>query len=136
MMYVYLCSMGANLAPEENFAKARSKLTPLGEVHYSRAVYTKPVDIDTEHDFLNSLFVISTQLDAEVLKMAFNKIETELGRDRDDPECSQKDRPMDLDILGAIDEEVWQTVPDYLEGVIPSLQPIAQRLSEQDKVTI
>ncbi|HET8816999.1 MAG TPA: 2-amino-4-hydroxy-6-hydroxymethyldihydropteridine diphosphokinase [Pseudidiomarina sp.] len=133
---MYLCSMGANLAPEENFAKARSKLTPLGEVHYSRAVYTKPVDIDTEHDFLNSLFVISTQLDAEVLKMAFNKIEIELGRDRDDPDCSQKDRPMDLDILGAIDEDVWQTVPDYLQAVVPSLQPIAQSLTEQDKIPL
>ncbi|WP_417656810.1 2-amino-4-hydroxy-6-hydroxymethyldihydropteridine diphosphokinase [Pseudidiomarina aestuarii] len=136
MMYVYLCSMGANLAPEENFAKARSKLTPLGEVHYSRAVYTKPVDIDTEHDFLNSLFVIATQLDAEVLKMAFNKIETELGRDRDDPECSKKDRPMDIDILGAIDEDVWESVPDYLASAIPSLRPIAHRLTEQEQVTL
>lgn len=135
MNYVYLCSMGANLAPEENFAKARSKLTPLGDVHYSRAVYTKPVDIDTEHDFLNALFVIATQLDAEVLKMAFNKIEVELGRDRSDPDCSQKDRPMDLDILGAIETDVWRVVPNYLEPVIPSLKPIALALTQQEHVS-
>ncbi|CAB0150277.1 hypothetical protein PSI9734_00831 [Pseudidiomarina piscicola] len=132
MVYVYLCSMGANIAPEKNFARAKLLLSDLGQVNYSPAEYTRPVAINTEHDFLNALFLIQTELSQQQLKQHFNAIEETLGRDRSDPLCSEKDRPMDIDILGTLSNDeaqaVWLEVPDYLQKMSTSLKPIANQL--------
>ncbi|WP_404407440.1 2-amino-4-hydroxy-6-hydroxymethyldihydropteridine diphosphokinase [Pseudidiomarina marina] len=126
---IYLCSMGANIAPESNFAAAQESISELGKAYYSRAIYTQPVNMCSEHDFLNALFLIVSPLDSIALKKRFNAIEISLGRDRDDPQSSTKDRPMDIDILGELNsEQVWQEVPDYLQEVIPNLKPIADEL--------
>ncbi|MBY6062767.1 2-amino-4-hydroxy-6-hydroxymethyldihydropteridine diphosphokinase [Pseudidiomarina sediminum] len=126
MAQQFLCSMGANLAPEKNFALARQQLDALGTVTYSLADYTQPVAIETDHEFLNALFVIATDLDAIALKQQFNRIEEQLGRDRSDPLSSQKDRPMDIDILANILQEPWPELPDYLT---PMANDIRRRLS-------
>lgn len=132
MSYVFLCSMGANLAPEQNFAKAREQLSRLGHTTYSRSAYTQPVAIDTDKQFLNALFLIETEHDAVALKAAFNQIEESLGRDRSDPLCSQKDRPMDIDILGELNAQdsasAWHEVPDYLQAMSTSLKRVAEQL--------
>jgi len=121
--------MGANIAPESNFAAARELILKLGKAYYSRAIYTQPVDMRSEHDFLNALFLIVSPLDSVALKEHFNAIEISLGRDRDDPLSSKKDRPMDIDILGELSSDlVWQEVPDYLQEVVPNLKPIADKL--------
>lgn len=139
MRRIYLCSMGANIAPEKNFAKAREHLTELGEAHYSRAIYTQPVAMQSEHQFLNALFVFETQLDAVALKNALNSIEIALGRDRSDPMSSQKDRPMDIDIVGEFSdnaqnhEVIWQHVPEYLQTVTAPLKPLASKLQQQSE---
>ncbi|MGQ4275635.1 2-amino-4-hydroxy-6-hydroxymethyldihydropteridine diphosphokinase [Pseudidiomarina sp. E22-M8] len=132
MVHVFLCSMGANLAPEANFSHAKALIVGLGQATYSAACYTQPVAIDTEHDFLNALFIIKTQLNAEQLKAEFNAIEEALGRDRSDPLSSEKDRPMDIDILGELSQHeadaAWQQVPDYLQDMCASLKPVAQQM--------
>ncbi|MDT7524651.1 MULTISPECIES: 2-amino-4-hydroxy-6-hydroxymethyldihydropteridine diphosphokinase [Idiomarinaceae] len=137
MNRIYLCSMGANLAPEQNFKLAKQQLTTLGEAWYSAALYTQPVAIETDHEFLNALLLLRTSYNPEQLKQQFNAIETSLGRDRTDPNCSHKDRPMDLDILGelqapttATHQQVWQQVPAYLADVVPDLQRQWQQLYE------
>jgi len=131
----YLCSMGANLQPEQNFAKARSALQQLGEAYYSRAIYTKPVAMNSQRDFLNALFILRSEIDQYRLKREFNAIEQHLGRDRSDPLCGIKDRPMDIDILGllsSIDDNhnqvTWQQVPDYLQTVVPNLRHLFLQL--------
>lgn len=130
MNYRYLCSMGANIAPEANFAAARELLSQFGHAYYSRAVYTQPVAMTTNHQFLNALFIFVTDLDPVSLKEQFNTIEQRLGRDRDDPLSAQKDRPMDIDILGdCCSSEAWQQVPSYLQCVVPNLRPIVEQLS-------
>jgi 2-amino-4-hydroxy-6-hydroxymethyldihydropteridine diphosphokinase len=128
----FLCSMGANLQPEFNFAKARSALISLGEAYYSRAIYTKPVAMQSSHDFLNALFILRTELDPVSLKQQFNAIEQQLGRDRSDPLSAIKDRPMDIDIIGQLNASqaaaVWQQVPDYLATTTASLQQLYNQL--------
>jgi len=126
MTHRYLCSMGANIAPEKNFERAQQRVAQLGCVHFSSARYTQPVAIVTEHDFLNALFIIECELSAEQLKERFNSIEEELGRDRSDPLSSEKDRPMDIDILGELSPETarqaWQEVPSYLTEMAHELK--------------
>lgn len=121
MSHLFLCSMGANMCPEQHFAAARELISDLGTAHYSRAIYTKPVAIETSSDFLNALFLLETDFDADELKQRFNQIEAALGRDRSDPQSSQKDRPMDIDIIGDLNgagtARVWQQVPAYLTAV-------------------
>lgn len=129
MAQQFLCSMGANLAPEKNFALARQQIDALGTVTYSVATYTQPVAIETHHDFLNALFLIETQLDAVALKQQFNRIEEHLGRDRTDPLSSQKDRPMDIDILAHFPHEPWPTMPAYLEEMAQDLRARLQSQS-------
>jgi 2-amino-4-hydroxy-6-hydroxymethyldihydropteridine diphosphokinase len=128
----FLCSMGANLQPEFNFAKARSALINLGEAYYSRAIYTKPVAMQSAHDFLNALFILHTELDAASLKQQFNAIEQQLGRDRSDPLSAIKDRPMDIDIIGQLTADhsaaVWQQVPDYLASSSAGLKQLYNQL--------
>lgn len=128
----FLCSMGANLQPEQNFASARSALVRFGEAYYSRAIYTKPVAMSSTHDFLNALFIFRTELDSAELKQRFNAIEQQLGRDRSDPHSAIKDRPMDIDILGqftnAHNPAIWQHVPSYLQPAVPALQQLFQQL--------
>lgn len=126
MTHQYLCSMGANIAPEENFARAQQRVRQLGRVYFSSAQYTQPVAIVTEHDFLNALFIIECALSAQVLKERFNEIEEALGRDRSDPLSSEKDRPMDIDILAELTpgtaKQAWQEVPDYLAEMAHELR--------------
>lgn len=126
MTHRYLCSMGANIAPEKNFERAQQSVAQLGSVHFSSARYTQPVAIVTEHDFLNALFIIECELNAEQLKERFNSIEEQLGRDRSDPLSSEKDRPMDIDILGELSAEnarqAWQEVPSYLAEIAHELK--------------
>lgn len=132
MRQLFLCTMGANIAPEANFAKARERLKALGEVHFSHAIYTQPVAMQSQLQFLNALLLIDTSLNAEQLKKRFNAIEIELGRDRADPLSSEKDRPMDIDILGAAnDPKSWQQVPDYLMTLVEGLRPLAQQLTKK-----
>jgi len=126
MMNIFLCSLGSNIEPEYNFSRAKSYLTGIAhEVTYSRSIVTKPVAINTSHDFLNALFVIKTHLPSDRLKSAFNTIEISLGRDRSDPLCSEKDRPIDIDILGAINASTdWPTAPDYLDQLRVELRQL------------
>ncbi|RWU11604.1 2-amino-4-hydroxy-6-hydroxymethyldihydropteridine diphosphokinase [Pseudidiomarina gelatinasegens] len=132
MPQIYLCTMGANLAPETNFAKAREQIARYGRAHYSRAIYTRPVAMESDLDFLNALFLLETDLDSDALKLHFNAIEIDLGRDRTDPLSSQKDRPMDIDILGNLmHKDIWQLVPSYLKPVISTLKPMANSLQQQ-----
>ncbi|RUO65145.1 2-amino-4-hydroxy-6-hydroxymethyldihydropteridinediphosphokinase [Pseudidiomarina planktonica] len=115
MTFYYLCSLGSNIAPEYNISRAKSYLAGIAqEVHYSRVITTEPVAMNSDNEFLNALFVVQTHLPADRLKQAFNTIEISLGRDRSDPDCSIKDRPIDIDILGTISSGPWPEVPDYL----------------------
>ncbi|EKE82945.1 2-amino-4-hydroxy-6-hydroxymethyldihydropteridine diphosphokinase [Idiomarina xiamenensis] len=113
----YLCSLGSNLQAAFNIERAQQALAQLpGQLYTSAVIKTKPVAIDTDNDFLNALFIIDTPLNATQLKQYFNAIEIAQGRDRDDPRCSEKDRPIDIDILSD-DIHDNRQVPDYLQAL-------------------
>ncbi|AVJ56195.1 2-amino-4-hydroxy-6-hydroxymethyldihydropteridine diphosphokinase [Idiomarina sp. OT37-5b] len=117
----YLCSLGSNIEPELHFSRAKHYLAKLSEnLEFSRDINTQPVGMKTNRPFLNALFTLDTALSAEALKQEFNRIEELLGRDRSDPLCSIKDRPIDIDILGPLHEN--PEVPEYLQPLQTDLQ--------------
>lgn len=128
MSFTFLCSLGSNIRPEYHVSRAKSYLTGVGSnIRYSRVITTEPVAMPSDQLFLNALLVLETHLDANKLKQAFNAIEVSLGRDRSDPLCKIKDRPIDLDILGEIPRASatnltvslaqWPASPDYLNAL-------------------
>lgn len=119
-MQKYLCSLGSNIEPEIHFPKAQVALKALSaDIRFSRNIPTSPVDMDTNNDFLNALFIIRTPMSANELKQEFNAIEEAMGRDRSDPQRSFKDRTIDIDILGRLEEK--PQVPEYLTSLLPDL---------------
>ncbi|WP_404399465.1 2-amino-4-hydroxy-6-hydroxymethyldihydropteridine diphosphokinase [Idiomarina seosinensis] len=113
---MYLCSLGSNIEPELHFSRAKHYLAKLSDkLEFSRDIVTQPVGIKTNKPFLNALFTLETSLSEQQLKQHFNEIEETLGRDRSDPDCSIKDRPIDIDILGRVSAK--PEVPHYLNAL-------------------
>ncbi|GAA5216011.1 2-amino-4-hydroxy-6-hydroxymethyldihydropteridine diphosphokinase [Corallincola platygyrae] len=122
----YLCSIGSNIDPEEHVARVVKELvTRFGRVTLSPFTYTSPVGMDSEHRFINALFLFySKDTEAEV-KQGFNLLEAVHGRDRADQLSSVKDRTLDLDILQT------SPTPDFSQPEESYLQGLAAHLLEQ-----
>ncbi|MCK7458319.1 2-amino-4-hydroxy-6-hydroxymethyldihydropteridine diphosphokinase [Idiomarina aminovorans] len=119
-MKKYLCSLGSNIEPQRNFSQAQAELKALSKtISFSRNIPTSPVNMNTDRNFLNALFIIQTPMTTEKLKSEFNRIEEALGRDRSDPQRSFKDRTIDIDILGKLEEK--PQVPEYLTSLLTDL---------------
>lgn len=100
MRYYYL-SLGSNIDPEVNSANMiKMLLQEFGVLVSFPFIYTQPEKIKSPNIFLNSVAIVLSPLDSSALKSRLNTIETRLGRDRNDPDKSIKDRPADIDILG------------------------------------
>jgi 2-amino-4-hydroxy-6-hydroxymethyldihydropteridine diphosphokinase len=98
----FICSAGSNIDPRRNIGRAIQRIVGrLAPLALGLVVRTPPYDIDSDRDFLNTVFLCFSPLNAKRLKTAFRGIEAELGRDIDHPERSRMDRPIDLDILYA-----------------------------------
>jgi|SRR5690554_528227 len=96
----YYLSLGSNIQPEQNMARTIHTLSErFGTLLLLPIVRTSPCNMESNHDFLNSLVIIHSTLDAVALKTEFNKMEENAGRDRSDPERGTKDRPIDIDII-------------------------------------
>jgi len=100
-MYYYL-SIGTNIDPEINAVNiVKMLLQRFGPMVAYPYLRTAPVNMESACEFFNSLAIIYSHLKPEELKKALNEIESKLGRDREDPLRSIKDRPADIDILGS-----------------------------------
>jgi len=99
----YLLGIGSNIDPHENI----SQIIKLLLDHYpllslSRVLEIPPIGMNSDRDFLNVVVFIPTEHAEVDLKAVCNRIEVQLGRNRNDPERKTKDRPADLDILTKI----------------------------------
>jgi len=74
-----------------------------GRLHLSRVLETEPYEVDDPRLFLNVAIAFEASVEASELKSWFNQLEQSQGRDRDDPLSSRKARPLDLDILFALE---------------------------------
>jgi 2-amino-4-hydroxy-6-hydroxymethyldihydropteridine diphosphokinase len=99
-MTYYHLSIGSNINPEENIKHILKMLCrDFGEIVVFPPISTHPENIKTNLLFVNSIAIISTTLTEPDLKEVLNKIETILGRDKNDPMSARKDRTADIDIL-------------------------------------
>jgi len=79
----YLCSIGSNLDPAQHVSQAVGQLLArFGRLRLSSVIQTKPVGMQSRHDFLNCLFVVQSELSATQLKAEFVTMELTHGRDR------------------------------------------------------
>lgn len=121
-MFFYL-SIGSNICPEDNAIKIVQHLcNRFGAIYLYPFCYTKPEGMNSENTFLNSLAIIRSEDSQATIKASLNEIEILLGRNKNDPLSSTKDRPADIDILGLSKEltiEVLESqTDDYLRKVI------------------
>lgn len=129
----YFCSLGSNIEPANNVAKALDALTRLtNDLTLSPLIQTEPHGMSSSHPFYNALFWFESEEDAESIKADFNAIETRLGRDRSDPSKKLKDRPIDLDILYAGPRKALASLSvedPYLAPLTPILSGMAPSAS-------
>ena len=98
-MFYYL-AIGTNISAEQNaVAIIRKLIESFGRLYVFPYIVTQPENMQTANYFLNSVVIISTTLDSNTIKSYLNDIEHALGRDRNDPDRSNKDRSADIDIL-------------------------------------
>ena len=96
----YLCGLGSNIRPETNLPCAVAELaTRYGTLWLSPVLRTRPPGMATPHAFLNALVVLRCELSQAALKLEFNALEEQMGRNRSDPQSRYSDRPIDVDIL-------------------------------------
>ncbi|MEW7865778.1 2-amino-4-hydroxy-6-hydroxymethyldihydropteridine diphosphokinase [Aeromonas diversa] len=120
----YLCSIGSNMEPHHHVSLAIDELvTQFGQLSLSSVIQTTPVGITSRHDFLNCLFVVESPLSNHELKGRFVAMEQAHGRDRSDPLCKVKDRPLDIDILASHPHGDFSAarVDSYLEALLAEL---------------
>ncbi|WP_417349228.1 2-amino-4-hydroxy-6-hydroxymethyldihydropteridine diphosphokinase [Ferrimonas sp.] len=118
----YYCSFGANLQPEENATEALSWLCEqFQRVTVSGVVTTEPEEMESLLPFINFAFWFDSSLSPKQVKSRFNRQEERRGRDRSDPQCSIKDRPLDLDILSVDRVPELAAQPDYLLPLLNQL---------------
>lgn len=97
--YYYL-ALGSNLSPAGNIAHGvRLLQAEFDQLVVWPVVETPPTAMNTNKQFYNTLVLVHTSLTPEALKRFCNQLEVQLGRDRNDPLSSFKDRPLDIDIM-------------------------------------
>ncbi|MGY3926127.1 2-amino-4-hydroxy-6-hydroxymethyldihydropteridine diphosphokinase [Aeromonas simiae] len=120
----YLCSIGSNIEPLHHVNRVIGELLEqFGRLSLSSAIRTQPVGMVSQNEFINCLFVIHSPHPREELKRRFIQLELAHGRDRGDPACKIRDRPLDIDIL-ACDEAghfLHVEVDEYLRDLLAEL---------------
>lgn len=104
-MVPYVVGIGSNIHPAENVVRVLRKLLDMTNfLVVSRIIETTPEGFHSDNQFLNLAVCMESPLDDVALKAEFVQIEIDMGRNRNDPHSSKKDRPADLDILFALPE--------------------------------
>ncbi|MCI0713608.1 MAG: 2-amino-4-hydroxy-6-hydroxymethyldihydropteridine diphosphokinase [Chloroflexi bacterium] len=96
----YVVGIGSNIRPAENVAGVLRRLLDMTDsMVISRIIETTPEGFQSDNQFLNLAVCMGSPLDESTLKAEFVRLEIDMGRNRNDPQSSKKDRPADLDIL-------------------------------------
>ena len=129
----YLYSLGSNIQPLEHLPAALCQLSErLHTLTISSFIETTPFDIQTEHKFVNALAWFESKQSPSQLKQFFNQLEARHGRDRNDPLSSAKDRSLDIDLIGPVEQ---QAALAYL-AIDPFLHSLQQQLFTEPAQTL
>ena len=126
---MYFLGLGSNIEPERHFSTAISRLqAEFGRLLVWPIVETDPFDIPTERAFYNTLVVLLSAWPPATMKSWTNALEVSCGRNRRDPLCSQKDRPLDIDILAQQSKPQLSIVAQFREPYMQSVLQAATAL--------
>ena len=135
----FLVGAGSNIEPHKNIGLALKELLVLSSTFaMSPIIQTDPVGMQSKHRFFNFVLYFPSNLKLNELKKSFNSIETKLGRNRSDPLCKVKDRPIDLDIITEVSNDtdwpaVIKTSESYylrpMKALLQSLNLVPQSIS-------
>ena len=119
-----IISVGSNIEPDKNIAKAREILARDFEVvAETDFVSTKPVGYTQQPDFLNGAVFVRTDLKLEPLRQHLKQIEDTLGRRRG--VLTFGPRTVDLDIVvwngKLLDPDFYER--EYLKKAVLELDP-------------
>jgi 2-amino-4-hydroxy-6-hydroxymethyldihydropteridine diphosphokinase len=107
----YIISIGSNVNPSQHVPWAIENMQQMfNEVVVSRFYRTQAFAMSSKHCFWNGVVMLSSDLACDALKNLLSCWEVESGRDRNHPQCSTRDRTLDLDIL-------WQDGCGWLDDV-------------------
>lgn len=123
-----IISAGSNINPAANLKQAAQILE--SELHVAGCAHTlttKPVGFADQPDFINTAFLIQTDLELAPLAAYLKNVETRLGRVRTANKSGP--RTIDLDIVvfngKVIDNDVYER--GFLQKLILELMPELQR---------
>jgi 2-amino-4-hydroxy-6-hydroxymethyldihydropteridine diphosphokinase len=123
-MNEYVISLGSNINPEINISKAKTELHKIAQfIKESSFIYTKPLLLIDQPDFLNGVILIHSEMDIPHLKDQLMLIEKKLGRVREFEKNGP--RTIDLDIIVSnnkvVDDDVFER--DFLQKAIKEVLP-------------
>jgi|WetSurMetagenome_2_1015567.scaffolds.fasta_scaffold25368_6 2-amino-4-hydroxy-6-hydroxymethyldihydropteridine diphosphokinase len=96
----YFLSIGSNLNPEKNIILILEQLFNFSaHLLVSKIILTPAEGFISNNHFLNTCIYFKSDFDPIELKKHFNRIETQLGRDRNAPDRAKQDHPADIDII-------------------------------------
>jgi len=108
---IYLLAVGSNLQPEKHVRWMLRQMFEIFEaVQVGRFFSSKAYGIKSRHLFWNGAVIVQTSLNVEDLKTQLSEWEVLSGRDRSHPQCSLRDRTLDIDI-------VWSSVDGWYESL-------------------
>lgn len=126
----FLMGIGSNIEPHDNLVTIINQLLEhFPKITLSRVLLLPPIGMNSQHDFLNVVVFIETNIIEDALKQICNTIETNLGRDRNDPARKTKDRPADLDILTSVQYPKDYGLPPHTLTDEYFLYPLLEEIS-------
>lgn len=95
----WVIAIGSNLYPANHVPRILEELTlEYDRLVCSRIFVTQPIGILSNHLFYNLAVFIPTNQSRHRIKAFTNRLEINMGRNRNDPLRAKRDRPADLDI--------------------------------------
>ncbi len=108
---MYIVSIGSNIKPSHHVTWVVQHMNQaFGELIVSRFFQTQAFLMVSRHSFWNGVVMFSSDLPFDELKKLLSDWEVESGRNRNHPQCSIRDRTLDLDIL-------WQDQSGWLDSI-------------------
>ncbi|HKI47088.1 MAG TPA: 2-amino-4-hydroxy-6-hydroxymethyldihydropteridine diphosphokinase [Balneolales bacterium] len=117
--HLAVISLGSNIDPEKNVAKAVERLASIGRIKKkSTFIYTEPLLYEDQPKFLNGTVLLETGSSQDKLRRQLKTLEVKLGRIR----TANKNGPrtIDLDIIvfdgKIVDDDYYKR--DFLQKMV------------------
>ena len=123
-MNLAVVAMGSNIDPETNIRKAREALFRGFMLKAeSSFVWTRPIGLADQDDFLNGAVLVETEQDLPDLRHTLKALETALGRKKREEKFGP--REIDLDVVvwngQVVDKDFYER--DFLQKSVREILP-------------